>query len=119
MQEGTGKGLRMLAAMAGLGFCALGAWGYEHAARTSRISHTWPAGSPGEAYATIEHTAPWSPPWTKVCRVDEATHAERWCRSVPDAAEVHGVTLRDGDVIVELDIGPWHLDPETGANRLR
>lgn len=118
MPETGGRGLRALAWMGALSLVAIAAWVYEHSTRTSHIARTWPADG-SDAYATIDHTAPWSLPWTKLCRIDADTHAERWCRSVPDGTEVRDVVLREGDVVVTLDIGPWRLDPETGENRAR
>lgn len=118
MQGGRGGcGLWLLGGIALLGLVAFGAWAYRAAGRTSTIAQTWPSGSPGEAYATIDHTAPWSEPWTKLCRIDATTHAERWCRSVPEGSHVQDVTVTADDVVVQLDTVPWPLDPLTGANR--
>jgi hypothetical protein len=110
------RGLWTLGAIAVICAAAMSAWGYEHAMRTSRITRTWPAADAGEAYATIDHTAPWSAPWTKVCRIDATTHAERWCRSVPDGEHVVSVVATDAVVTITLETRTWNLGAETGAN---
>jgi hypothetical protein len=118
MQERVGGcGLAILGAMGIVGLVAFGAWAYRAHGRTSVIAHTWPAATAGDAYAAIDHTAPWSEPWTKLCRIDAATHAERWCRSVPDGEHVVDV-VADGDVVtVRLTTRAWIIAAADGANQ--
>jgi hypothetical protein len=112
---GTPWGLITLGVIGILSLAAVGAWTYVRLARTSVLRDTWPGPSATELFATIDHTAPWSEPWTKLCRIDATTHAERWCRSVPDGAAVRDVHVEGDDVVAGIGDGVWHLDLATGA----
>ena len=117
MEERTGGwGLALLGAIGVLAAIACGAWVYRWQGRTSVIERTWPSTISGEAYATIDHTAPWSEPWTKLCRIDATTHDERWCRSVPPGDSVHEVIAENDLVLVTLRESLWILDPGDGGN---
>ncbi len=112
--QGIGWGVVSLGAMAVLSLVAIGAWAYRAHGLTSTIVARWPAQERSEQYAQIDHTAPWSDPWSKVCRIEAATDAERWCRAVPEGTRLERVFELPDGVHVQLDRYEWIVDPIDG-----
>lgn len=110
-----GCGLVVLGAMALMSAVAIGASVYRAHASTQVVAHAWTLGTEG-TYAALDHTAPWSEPWTELCRRDG--DVSRWCRSIPAGSAI--VDLDGDDRAVLIHVGGaadelWALDPGDGG----
>jgi len=114
-ERNTGCGIASLIAIGLLSLFTIGAWAYRARHLTSIVRTRWPAQDSGEAYALIDHTAPWSDPWSKLCLVGADTNAERWCRSVPMGETIREIATQSGVTLVRLGGALWLLDPLDGG----